>query len=343
MSATKHGGASKVGGCHNCGSKEYHKRADCTPAGKECHDCSKISHFTSVCEKEKKKKSGDVRSISGHSTTIGAVTAAELVDISVSPQVSSSSAAQVLFLPDTGAEFDAIPRETFRRTFKGVKLDPVASPETATGSPIVNDGTFNAMVNWNADDDERRPITTTVRVLQDLKQAVLSKSSQQKLGMLPESYPHARLSTLASSAITDVETDSSPVSSLTFPHLLSRLMPVPRTAAALEPGITGERKAADLKSLMTKFQVIFDGVCRPMKGPPCHFKLKADTTPVSMRGSRPVAVPLIQKLKNELEFQERKGPISKVTAPTPWVHPIVVLRAVPGSKKELPLPRFSGT
>ncbi|XP_032791630.2 uncharacterized protein LOC116928637 [Daphnia magna] len=246
----------------------------------------------------KKKKSGDVRSISVHSVTVGAVTVAELVDISVAPKGPSASAAQVLFLPDTGAELDAIPRETFRRVFKGVKLVPAASPETATGSPIMNFGTFSATLNWNADDDERRPITTTVHVLQDLKQAELSKSSQKKLGMWPESYPHARLSTLTSSAFTDVGTDSSPIPSLLFPHLLSRPMSAPMTVASLEPGITGERKAADLKNFLTNFRLIFDGVCRPMKVPPCHFELKADATPVSMRGSRPVAVPVMQMLRD---------------------------------------------
>ncbi len=60
----------------------------------------------------------------------------------------------MLFLWDTGAELDAIPRETFRRGFESVKLVPAASPETATESPIVNDGTFSATLNWNADDDE---------------------------------------------------------------------------------------------------------------------------------------------------------------------------------------------
>jgi hypothetical protein len=255
---------------------------------------------------EKYKKSGDVRSISVHSTTVGAFTAAELVDIFVAPKVASASAAQVRFLPDTGAELDAIPREIFRRAFQGVTLAPAASPETATGSPIVNDGTYSATLNWKADDDERRPITGTVHVLQDLKQAVLPKSSQKKLGVLPESYPHARVSTLAWSAITNVETDSSPSSSLLFPHLLSR-PPAPMTVAALESGVTGERKAADLKNFMTDFRVIFDGVCRPMKGPPCHFELNTDATPVSMRGSRPVAVPLMQKLKDKLELQEKQG------------------------------------
>ena len=85
-------------------------------------------------------------------------------------------------------------------------------------------------------------------------------------------------------------------------------MPAPRTVAALEPGVTGERKAADLKHFTTTFQVIFDGVCRPMKDPPCHLELKVDATPVSMRGSRPVAVPLMQKLRDELELQEKQGP-----------------------------------
>jgi hypothetical protein len=50
------------------------------------------------------------------------------------------------------------------------------------------------------------------------------------------------MSTLTLSAITDVETDSSPVSSLLFRHLHSRPMPKPMTVVTLEPGITGERK-----------------------------------------------------------------------------------------------------
>ncbi len=131
-SAAKHGSALKASGCLNCGNKEYHKRADCPASGKECHACGKRDHFSSVCNKEKNKKSVNVRSIRVHSATVGADTAAELVDISVAPKGPSAYAAQVLFLPDTGAELDAIPRKTFRRAFEGVKLVPAASPETAT-------------------------------------------------------------------------------------------------------------------------------------------------------------------------------------------------------------------
>jgi hypothetical protein len=87
-------------------------------------------------------------------------------------------------------------------------------------------------------------------------------------------------------------------------------MQAPMTVAVLEPGITGERKASDLKNFMTNFRVIFYGVCRPMKGPPCHFELKADPTPVSMRGSFTVAVSLMQKLK-------KRAPALRKTMPHP--------------------------
>jgi hypothetical protein len=131
----------KVGGYLNCGSKEYHKKVHFPAAGRKCNACGKTCHDAPFCrDKEKKKKAGEVRFISVYSTTVGAVTAAEPVKLSVAPKVPSASAAQVLFLPDTGAELDAIPRETFRRAFKGVTLVPVASPETATGSPIMIDG-----------------------------------------------------------------------------------------------------------------------------------------------------------------------------------------------------------
>lgn len=43
-----------------------------------------------------------------------------------------------------------------------------------------------------------------------------------------------------------------------------------------------------------------------------------------MRGSRPVAIPLLPKLKAELDSLEDQLIISKVVDPTAWVHPIVI-------------------
>jgi hypothetical protein len=43
-----------------------------------------------------------------------------------------------------------------------------------------------------------------------------------------------------------------------------------------------------------------------------------------MRGSRPVAIPLLPKLKTELDSLEDQLVICKVVDPTEWVHPIVI-------------------
>ena len=53
--------------------------------------------------------------------------------------------------------------------------------------------------------------------------------------------------------------------------------------------------------------------------------LKDGATPVAMRGSRPVAEPLLPQLKEELDALEEQTIIEKVTAPTAWVHPIVLV------------------
>jgi len=77
--------------------------------------------------------------------------------------------------------------------------------------------------------------------------------------------------------------------------------------------------------LMAEYPSIFDGICRPMRGPPCRFTLKEGAVPSAVWVSRPVAVPLMQKLKLELDSLEEQKIISKVTEPTVWVHPIVIV------------------
>lgn len=47
--------------------------------------------------------------------------------------------------------------------------------------------------------------------------------------------------------------------------------------------------------------------------------------PSGIRGSRPVAVPLVQQLRHELDSLEDQKIVSKVTEPTLWVHPIVIV------------------
>ena len=98
-----------------------------------------------------------------------------------SPETSSS----IVFLPDSGAEIDAIPSPTFKKFFDGTRLQRASSPETATGTKIRSDGTFQAKLTWNANAaDLQSTIHTTIHVLQDLQQPVLSTRSMKALGML---------------------------------------------------------------------------------------------------------------------------------------------------------------
>jgi hypothetical protein len=87
---------------------------------------------------------------------------------------------------------------------------------------------------------------------------------------------------------------------------------------------TEERNKEDRKMLTAEFLHIFDGVCRPIVGPACHFELKEGAVPVAFQGSRPVSEPLLPRLKKELNHFEEKKIVRKVTAPTAWVHPIVI-------------------
>lgn len=68
--------------------------------------------------------------------------------------------------------------------------------------------------------------------------------------------------------------------------------------------------------IMKKFSKVFDSESRPINGPPCHFVLKDGAFSVAMRGLRPVAVPLMPKLKEEVDTLEEQGIIYQVTKPT---------------------------
>lgn len=194
----------------------------------------------------------------------------------------------VMALPDTGADLDAIPESYYAQKFGSVPLREGVQPVTAVGSPIASLGVFSATIEWVSNDKMSRPVNTNSHVLRDLKQPVMSKYSQQELGMLPLGYLHTRIY-----AVTDAISSDN-------------------------------QKKADLNQLMNECPLIFDGECRPKSGPPCRFHLKYDAHPVAMRGFRPVSVPLLPKVKAELDALEDANIIRRVSKPTAWVHPVLV-------------------
>jgi hypothetical protein len=88
-----------------------------------------------------------------------------------------------------------------------------------------------------------------------------------------------------------------------------------------------EQKKADLSFLMAEVPRVFDGVCRVMTGPPCHFFLKEGAVPVKILGSRPVSEQLRSPFRDELAAQIKQGIIQKVRPEevTHWIHGVVLV------------------
>ena len=325
--------------CIWCGAEKKHTRKECPADEKECNKCHKIGHFGSVClstagkQTPCEKRLQTILVATTKSSQLAAVTASEMVNITIKAQ--GGPAATIPFLPDTGAELDAIPPAIFHRSFKSIRLQPADNPVTAVGSAIQNDGSFSATLDWSADDGTSRPVAVTVHVLRGLKQPVLSRFTQRKLGMLPADYPHTRVNQIDAeqpvtgaagrrSTLPSTDDSSPPSPPPLFPNLMARTLPVPEAISSINPSPSAEKMKDDLQKLVTEFPAIFDGICRPMKGPPCHFELKEGATPIAMRGSRPVSVPLMPRLKEELDSLLEQGVIRKVDSPTAWIHPIVI-------------------
>ena len=62
-----------------------------------------------------------------------------------------------------------------------------------------------------------------------------------------------------------------------------------------------------------------------MKGEPVKIHLKEGAKPFHCNTARRVPVPLLPKVKNELERMENAGVIQKISEPTEWCSPIVVV------------------
>ena len=170
-------------------------------------------------------------------------------------------------------------------------LDAGIQAETAIGNRIKSLGSFKASVDWAANDGASRPVESTVHVLEDLKQPVLSKSTQQQLGMIPAGYPNVRIQQVTATRPSD------------------------------------KQKAADLAKLMADHPKVFDGVCREMDCEPVHLTLREGAVPVQIRGHRNVAEPLMEMFHDELMSQVEQGLVRPVPpgAVTPFISGVVTM------------------
>jgi hypothetical protein len=86
--------------------------------------------------------------------------------VTISIKARGEPATKIRTLPDTGSTLDAIPPSVYHRQFQDVPLDVGIHAETATGNHIKSLGSFQAQIDWKANDGSSRPIQSTVHVLE---------------------------------------------------------------------------------------------------------------------------------------------------------------------------------
>lgn len=292
------------GPVHNCPAKDPNKT---------CTKCTKTGHFIKVCPlwKTPGVKAIRIRRVAGVATPDS-----DVVKISIAPH--GATAVELEALPDTGSSLDAIPPSLYHQQFPDIKLRAGVDAETATGSRIKTLGSFKASVDWRADDGQSRPVESTVHVLVDLKQPVLSKITQRKMGMIPENYPHAR-----------AEPRKLTVNSVAASSGGANRVAVSSEAAnsVAASSVAVGQKMKDLAELFAAHPKVFDGVCRPMDGPPVHLTLKEGAIPVQAKGYKITAVPLEEPYRKELAKQRDDGLLRRVPPGTltPWIHRSVIV------------------
>ena len=296
---TKSANGKTIAPCRYCGGPRRHGRAQCPAYGKTCDNCGKDNHYAAVCESEPQGTVGAI-----YVQRVASTMTTDSVDVTIRTGPTNPPVT-ITALPDTGSQLDAIPQSLYRHQFSDVPLRPSAAAKTAIGNTINCLGSFTATIDWAADDDTSRPAAAVIRVLEDLQQAVLCSDTQRLLGMLHDDYPHARVNHIS-------------------------------PAHSVDPSTT--EKEADLAALMAEFPTVFDGICRVMDGPPCHFVLRDDAVPVKIRGSRPISEPLKAPFREELAAQISQGIIRKVPpdAVTPWIHGVVVVPKKQGGVRFCP-------
>jgi hypothetical protein len=141
----------------------------------------KIGHFVKVCnskESEKPPQTGCITLESNSPARVAGIEESDFVKAGIHPNGSKKEII-IAILPDTGAQIDAIPADMYHNNIQDTSLLPRGTNAiTATGSPIISIGKFEATIPWPTD-KKSKSIKTTFHIVQDLKQPV---------GLLPVDY-----------------------------------------------------------------------------------------------------------------------------------------------------------
>lgn len=283
--------------CGFCGGSP-HARESCPAFGKKCNLCGKMGHFAKMCRAKGSRrpaKAGNNRRDGSIAAIIASTQTNRAPTVTVSV-TSLNGQAEVVALPDTGADISAAGIQFLQALGEDTaNLWPtvIEEAQAANGQPMTALGRMSVDLRLGTS-----CISTDVFIIEGISGLLLSWSVARDLSIIPEHYPLQ---------ISSVETPPTPPQDLCIP-------------SCREPPQIPTRE-----ELMREFPTVFDGVVRVMPGEVFKIVLDREAKPFSVSTPRRVPIPYQEKLKQQLDKLLADGIITRVTEPTPWCAPIVVV------------------
>ena len=288
--------------CDYCGDG-VHPREQCKARKQICHNCNKRGHFASVC-RQKTKPQAQPTSI----THLYLRQATQAFDhlITVHTQTNPDTQGNIRWLPDSGADVDAITVKDLATLDSDLhrNLAPDRrAVHAANGARLHSLGTVAAVLTLQG-----HSCSTVLHVYQQLNVSLLSRATCIKLGLLEAGWPHTRV---AQAAALSIEPQPSPGATPPGPPPASNC-PIDTIKARL----------------MAEFPSVFqDGPFRAMEGPPMHIDLRSDATPCRQYRARTIPFQWRDAVEQQLNTMVAKDVIERVPVgeSITWCHPMVVV------------------
>ncbi|XP_065196416.1 uncharacterized protein LOC135827906 [Sycon ciliatum] len=293
---------SDVGTCRFCG--ETHPKGQCKAYNQTCRLCLKVGHFARVCQQRTSPSPGTT-SVDSLFVNQAGPSRNKLVTVGVAIQGGSSCA--IGWLPDTGADVDAISLTDLDGIDPSLRMNLVpdtADVKAANGTALDSMGKLEAQLSLSD-----TTAVSTLHVFRQLKTPLLSKDTCMKLRLLEDGWPHSRLRVQSVANISIPRKQASEV-------------------ADTSVGTASTAAEEIRRTLLEEFPEVFcDTPLKPMSGEPMRIELINGASPCRLYRARSIPFRWRDAVQNQLSDMVGKGVIEKVPVGEAytWCHPLVVV------------------
>ena len=321
--------------CQWCGGPSWHSqdRQKCPAHDKLCKKCNKKGHFIKMCRSKDAKmnasRSDQRISVLIASTNDTITDPTPLVRIRINGQKFEA-------MPDSGANIDALGPDSLQKLgFTQGDLQTSTSQKTlaANGSFFESLGILPATITFGSES-----VQTTFHVLSELKSRpiILNWKTCVDLRILPADFPQQQVCNAVIGPTCRAVIGSKHDSREDHATLSNSVKPsncecdVTLQSQTACDNVTSQRSMkketmdTDANRLRETYADVFSPEIKTMEGERFKIMLSSNAIPHSVSTPRRVPLPLMEKLRCELDDLEASGIIKQITSPTEWCAPIVV-------------------